>query len=32
VARDMTGTARTDVFTTAFTSRRPVTFIPTYDR
>lgn len=32
VARDMTGTARTDVFTRAFTSRRPVTFIPTYDR
>ena len=32
VGRDMTGTARTDLFTREFTSRRPVTFIPSYDR
>lgn len=32
VARDMDGTARTDLFTASFTARRPVTFIPTYDR
>jgi hypothetical protein len=32
VGRDMAGTARTDLFTREFTSRRPVTFIPTYDR
>jgi hypothetical protein len=32
VGRDMVGTARTDLFTREFTSRRPVTFIPTYDR
>jgi hypothetical protein len=30
VARDMDGTARTDVFTSAFTAERPVTYIPTY--
>ena len=32
VGRDMAGTARTDLFTREFTSRQPVTFIPTYDR
>jgi hypothetical protein len=31
VGRDMAGTARTDIFTREFTSRRPVTFIPSYD-
>lgn len=31
VARDMNGTARTDVFAAAVRSRRPVTFIPSYD-
>jgi hypothetical protein len=30
VARDMDGYARTDVFTTAFSRARPVTFIPSY--
>jgi hypothetical protein len=30
VARDMHGTARTDVFTTAFTADRPVSSIPSY--
>lgn len=32
VARDMSGTARTDLFTREFTAIHPVTFIPTYDR
>jgi hypothetical protein len=32
VARDMDGFARTDVFSPAFTERRPITFIPYYDR
>ncbi len=32
VARDMDGTARTDVFAAAVRARRPVTYIPTYDR
>ena len=31
-ARDMDGYARTDIFRRAFTSERPITFIPTYDR
>jgi hypothetical protein len=31
VARDMDGQARTDVFFDAFTSERPITFIPSYD-
>jgi arylsulfatase A-like enzyme len=31
VARDMSGSARTDLFTREFTARRPVTFIPSYD-
>lgn len=32
VGRDMDGYARTDLFVPAFTSDRPITFIPTYDR
>ena len=32
VARDMDGYARTDIFTSAFTAQRPITFIPSYDR
>ena len=32
VARDMDGFARTDIFAPAFTERRPITFIPFYDR
>jgi hypothetical protein len=32
VARDMDGFARTDLFLSAFTASRPVTFIPTYGR
>ena len=32
VAREMDGDARTDIFTPAFTSSRPITFIPTYER
>ena len=32
IGRDMDGRARTDFFTPAFTSTRPVTFIPTYGR
>ncbi|MEP7117861.1 MAG: alkaline phosphatase family protein [Acidobacteriota bacterium] len=32
IGRDMDGRARTDFFTAAFTSTRPVTFIPTYGR
>ena len=32
VGRDVDGYARTDLFTPAFTSERPITFIPTYDR
>jgi hypothetical protein len=32
VARDMDGYARPDLFTTAFTTGRPLTFIPSYDR
>ncbi len=32
LGRDMSGTARTDVFTREFTARHPVTFIPTYER
>lgn len=32
VARDMDGSARTDLFTPAFTAERPVIFVPTYDR
>jgi hypothetical protein len=31
VARDMDGYARADLFTAAFTSERPVTFVPTYE-
>lgn len=31
VGRDMDGFARTDIFTQAFTGRRPITFIPTYE-
>jgi hypothetical protein len=32
IARDMDGFARTDIFSPAFTERRPITFIPSYDR
>jgi hypothetical protein len=32
VGRDMDGFARTDIFQTAFTASRPITFIPTYGR
>jgi hypothetical protein len=32
VARDMDGFARTDLFQSAFTASRPVTFIPSYGR
>jgi hypothetical protein len=32
VGRDMDGYARTDLFVPSFTSDRPITFIPTYDR
>ena len=32
VGRDMDGFARTDIFRTAFTASRPITFIPTYGR
>ncbi len=32
VAREMDGYARTDLFTPAFTTSRPITFIPTYER
>lgn len=32
IARDLDGFARTDIFTTAFTEQRPITFIPFYDR
>lgn len=31
VARDMDGFARTDIFSPAFTERRPITFIPQYE-
>jgi hypothetical protein len=32
LARDMDGYARPDLFSTAFTTARPLTFIPSYDR
>jgi predicted AlkP superfamily phosphohydrolase/phosphomutase len=32
IGRDMDGYARTDLFQPSFTSERPITFIPTYDR
>jgi predicted AlkP superfamily phosphohydrolase/phosphomutase len=32
VGRDMDGYVRTDLFQPSFTSGRPITFIPTYDR
>jgi predicted AlkP superfamily phosphohydrolase/phosphomutase len=32
IGRDMDGYARTDLFLPSFTSERPLTFIPTYDR
>jgi hypothetical protein len=32
IGRDMDGYARTDLFKSAFTDERPITFIPTYDR
>jgi predicted AlkP superfamily phosphohydrolase/phosphomutase len=32
VGRDMDGFARTDIFQSAFTASRPITFIPTYGR
>jgi predicted AlkP superfamily phosphohydrolase/phosphomutase len=32
IARDMDGFARTDIFAPTFTERRPITFIPFYDR
>lgn len=32
IARDLDGFARTDIFTSAFTDQRPITFIPFYDR
>jgi hypothetical protein len=31
VGRDMDGYARTDLFVQAFTTERPITFIPSYD-
>jgi predicted AlkP superfamily phosphohydrolase/phosphomutase len=32
VPRDMDGYARTDIFTSAFTAERPISFVPTYER
>jgi hypothetical protein len=32
IARDLDGFARTDIFAASFTDRRPITFIPYYDR
>ena len=32
IARDMDGVPRTEIFTPAFTTTRPITFIPTYER
>jgi hypothetical protein len=32
VARDMDGSARTDLFTRTFTGERPIAFIPSYSR
>jgi len=32
IARDLDGFARTDIFARSFTERRPMTFIPHYDR
>ena len=32
IARDMDGFARTDLFQQVFTSDRPLTFIPSYQR
>ncbi|MBI2833185.1 MAG: alkaline phosphatase family protein [Acidobacteria bacterium] len=32
VGRDMDGYARTDLFTRAYTTERPITFIPTYEK
>ncbi len=32
VARDMDGSARTDIFAPAFLTAKPITFIPTYER
>ena len=32
VARDIDGVARTDLFTDRFTDRRPIAFVPSYDR
>jgi hypothetical protein len=32
IARDLDGFARTDIFARSFTERRPITFIPYYDR
>ena len=32
IARDLDGFARTDIFARSFTERRPITFIPFYDR
>jgi hypothetical protein len=32
IARDLDGFARTDIFSKSFTERRPITFIPYYDR
>ena len=32
VARDVDGVARTDIFTSAFTDPRPLTFVPSYER
>jgi hypothetical protein len=31
VARDVDGVARTDTFTAAFTDKRPITFVPSYE-
>ena len=31
VARDVDGVARTDIFTAAFTDKRPITFVPSYE-
>ena len=32
VARDIDGVARIDLFTDRFTDRRPIAFVPSYDR
>ena len=32
VARDIDGVARTDLFQERFTERRPIVFVPSYDK